>query len=209
MKKSVKTILIILSFFAFGLLLHFGVFEKLLNSTPFVKDYYNNGILTINTRNGIAEVTVNGQQYGQTPQSISNLPEEKYLVELEKVSEDSNLYKKQSFYIELFRNTEAIIDIEIGPDDFKSGHILYYTEMSRSASNKGALTLRTDLQDYEVSIDNEKIDKEKLFTYLLDPKEYDIKISSNGHESLEFPIIIRDGYNLNVRIYLLPIPIKF
>ncbi len=208
MNKSVKIILIILAFLGLGILLHFGVFEKLLSYTPFVKNLYNNSVLTINTRNGIAEVTINGQEYGQTPQSISNLPEDKYLVELEKITEEKDTYKKQSFYIELFRNTEAIVDIEIGPDDFKSGHILYYSDMGKSLNKNGALTIRSDINDYEVLINDDKVSKDKLFSYQLKPNEYKIKVISNGYESLEFPIIIREGFNLNVRVYLLPIPIK-
>ncbi len=209
MNKFAKIILIIFAFVIFGLLLHFNVFENLFTKLPFVKNFYDNSVLTINTRRGNARVTLNGVEYGETPQSISNLSEGEYLVELDKITESGDIYQKQTFYIELYNNTEAIIDIEIAPENFKSGHILYYSPLSKTFEKNGALTLRSDVNDYEVLINNQEIPKEDIVSYQLSPAEYDVQVTSQGYESLEFPIIIREGYNLNVRVYLLPIPIEF
>ncbi len=208
MSKLWKIILIILVFLLLGLSLHYGIFEKIVERTPLVKNIYQNSLLSVNTRRGIANIFLNEVDYGQTPQTITNLSEGEYLVELEKVSE-TTIYPKESFYIELHRNTEAVVDIEIAPEGFKSGHILYYSPMPKALSKDGALTLRSDIENYEVFIDDSKVDSEDILSYQLDPNEYDIKVVAKGYESLEFPIIIREGYNLNIRVYLLPIPIAF
>ena len=209
MKKSWTIILIFCIFLALGLSLHFGIFDNLLSKTPFVKNIYNNSILTINTRGGPARILLNGIDYGETPTSISSLSEGEYLVELEKITETPEIYPKQSFYIELYRSTEAVVDIEIAPENFKSGHILYYLPMARTLSKKGAVTIRSEISNYEVSIDGIKIDQETIVSYQLEPKEYDVVVSANGYESLKFPMIVREGYNLNIRVYLLPIPVNF
>ena len=122
MKNSVKILLAIILLTALGLALHFEVFNNFL---PF-RNLDKNSVLSVNTRRGNARVWINGQDYGQTPQSISNLPDGDYSIELERDSE-SSIYSKQSFYIELHQNTEAVVDIELAPGDFKSGHILYYS----------------------------------------------------------------------------------
>ncbi len=205
MTKSLKITLIILAFLTLGLFMHFDLFSGL----PFVHNFYENSVLTVNTRRGIANIYIDGIDYGQTPTSISNLAQGGYTVELEKISENPETYEKESFYIELYRNTEAVIDIEIAPDGFKSGHILFYSPMPRTFNQEGAVSMRADINDYEVLINDERIDKDKIISYKLEPEEYDIKIMSEGYESLEFPAIVREGYDLNIRVYLLPIPISF
>jgi hypothetical protein len=204
MKNSFKIIIIILGFVALGLVLHFELF----NNFSLIKDFNKNSVLSINTRRGSAKVWINGQDYGQTPQSISHLPDGEYLIELERESEN-NLYPKQSFYIELHQNTEAIVDIELAPGDFKSGHILYYSPAARTLKKVGSVTIRSNLHDFDVKINGERVGRDDLIGYQLNPNEYEVEVTAYGYESLEFPVIIRDGYNLNVRVYLLPIPVNF
>ena len=205
MAKSLKITLIILAFLALGISLHFDVFSGL----PFVRNFYENAVLSVNTRRGLANIYIDGVDYGQTPTSISNLKQGGYTVELEKISENPNIYGKESFYIELHRNTEAVIDIEIAPDGFKSGHILFYSPMPRTFNQEGAISIRADINNYEVLINNERVDKDSAISYKLKPGEYDITVKSEGYESLEFPAIVREGFDLNIRVYLLPIPITF
>jgi hypothetical protein len=40
-------------------------------------------------------------------------------------------------------------------------------------------------------------------------KEYNLQITADGYESLDIPILIEEGYLLNVKTYLFPIPIIF
>ncbi len=205
MEKSLKIILIILVFLILGIAIHYDFLSKV----PFVSNYYENAVLTVNTRRGTANISLNGKDYGQTPTSITNLREGGYTVELEKITESPETYPNQSFYLELYRNTEAIIDIEIAPNNFKSGHILFYSPIPKTSRNEGAISIRSDVKNYDILINNERTAKNDLISHKLKPDEYDIQIISEGYESLEFPAIVREGYDLNIRIYLLPIPISF
>ena len=205
MGKFLKISLIILGFLLLGLFLHFELFYKL----PFANKLQDNAVLSINTRRGIATVYLDGVDKGETPLTIPNLPEGGHTVELEKVSENSEIYPKQNFYVELYPNTEAVIDVEIAPDSFKSGHILYYSPLAGRAGQEGAISIRGDLPNYNVKIGGMEIEKSELSSYKLEPKEYDIVVSAKGFEPLEFPAIVREGYDLNIRIYLLPIPMDF
>jgi hypothetical protein len=205
MGKYLKIILIALAFLALGVSMHFNLLTRL----PLVRNFYENAVLTVNSRRSPANIYLDGVDYGQTPLTIPNLPEGGHTVELERISESSDTYPKQSFYIELYPNTEAVIDVEIAPNNFKSGHILFYSPMPRTFNQEGALSIRSDVSNYEILIDDERIDKSDIISYKLEPNEYDIKVTSEGYESLEFPVIVREGYDLNVRVYLLPIPIVF
>ncbi len=205
MSKILKIIFTILALLVLGLFLHFDILYKL----PYIRDFHENSVLTINSRRGISNIYVNEIDYGETPQSISNLPEGGYNVELERISENSETYQKQSFYVELHRNTEAVIDVEIAPNNFKSGHILYYSPIANVTSSYGAITVRSDLDNFNVLIDERDFEKEDLVSFRLKPKEYDIVVNADGYENLEFPAIVREGYDLNIRVYLLPKPIVF
>ncbi len=205
MAKFLKITSILLIFLALGVSMHFGVFSNL----PLVRDFHKNAVLTVNTRRGVADIYLDGVDYGQTPTSITNLAQGGYTVELEKITESSDTYPKQSFYIELYRNTEAVIDIEIAPNNFKSGHILFYAPIPKTFNQEGAISIRSDLRDYEIRINNERVEQKNVITYKLKPGEYEIEVSSDGYESIEFPAIVREGYDLNVRVYLLPIPMNF
>lgn len=205
MAKSFKITLIALAFLTLGLLLHFDVFSRL----PLFRGFYENAVLTVNTRRSPANVYINGVDYGQTPTSIPNLSEGGHTVELERITENPETYPKQSFYIELYRNTEAVIDVEIAPNNFKSGHILFYLPTPTTFEGKGIMSLRSDKTNYEVFVDGTKISSGDVLSHPLEPGEYQIKVESQGYESLEFPVIIRENYNLNIRVYLLPIPISF
>ncbi len=205
MAKFLKITSIILVFLALGASMHFGIFSNL----PIIRDFQKNAVLTVNTRRGVADIYLDGVDYGQTPTSITNLAQGGYTVELKKITENPDIYPTQSFYIELYRNTEAVIDIEIAPNDFKSGHILFYAPIPRTFNQEGAISVRSELRDYEIRINDERVDKENIIGYSLEPGEYEIKVSSDGYEPIEFPAIVREGYDLNIRVYLLPIPINF
>ena len=205
MSKSVKITLIVIAFLILGTLMHFGAFSNL----PFIQNFHENAVLTINTRRGTSNVYLDGKDYGQTPTSITNLSQGNYNVELEKITEGDGIYPTQSFYIELYRGTEAVIDVEIGPDNFKSGHVLFYSPTPVTFGQKGSISIRSNTSDYELFINNERINEDRVISYRLEPDEYDLRVTSQGYESLEFPVIVRDGYDLNIRVYLLPIPIAF
>jgi hypothetical protein len=43
----------------------------------------------------------------------------------------------------------------------------------------------------------------------MNAKGYDLQLGAEGHEDLDIPILIEEGYLLNVKAYLFPIPIIF
>ena len=208
MNKTAKTLLIIFGVIGLATILHFAPsWDKLLNRVPIFGELYGNTVLIITTSKGRANVYVNEKSYGQTPLTIENLGEGRHLVELEKVTEYEDIYEKQQFYVNLHRNTESIIDMEIAPNNFKSGYILYYTTAPRKADGKGYLTVQSDLNNYSIFLNQENMGNQS--SYQLAPGEYELRAEAEGYESLEFPVIVREGYNLDTTIYLLPIPIDF
>jgi hypothetical protein len=42
-----------------------------------------------------------------------------------------------------------------------------------------------------------------------DSKEYELELVAQGYEKLTIPVLIEEGYLLNVKAYLFPIPITF
>lgn len=208
MKKFTLILLAIILLIGVSVALYFVPFKELASSLPLLKEIYNNTELTINTPKGKATIYVDGQEYGETPTTISNLKEGTHLIELERITESPNAYKKQSFYIDLYRNTESIIDVEIGPKDFLSGYIVYYSVAPKSGNSEGFMTLKVNTNDYKIKVDGEEQTVEQSKTQIIKAGQHELEISAKTYESVKFPIIIREGYNLNVQAYLLPIPIK-
>jgi hypothetical protein len=206
--KERKTALIIVA-----LLLVLSVFfylvpiESVLNKIPFIGDFYNNTTLSINSKNGESSVTINGKEYGETPLEIVSLSSGEYTVVMSKISETDSFYEEHSFDIYLAKNTEARIDIEIGPNDMLYGIVMYYTSIPKSSDNKGMITVTSDPLDAEITLDGEYLADSPMSGYELKSGQYTIEISENGYESVDAPVIIREGYHLNVRAFLLPIPL--
>ena len=206
--KRTKTALVII-----GLLVVFSVFfyfvpiETILSKIPIIKDFYNNTTLSINSKNGECSVTINGEDYGETPLDLANLTSGEYTVVLSKVSDSEGFYKEHSFDIYLAQNTESRIDVEIGPNDLLYGVVLYYTAIPKGTEGTGLLTITSSPLDTEIEVDGEYLSDSPLSGYELTKGEYSITISKEGYEAVEAPVIIREGYHLNVRAFLLPIPL--
>lgn len=205
--KIIKTaIILLIILFLLSILFYFLPTEELLSRLPFVKDLYNNTSITINSKNGKAVVTVNGKDYGETPVTISNLAQGEFEITMTKVSEVKDFYSPKNIDFFLERGTEAIIDYEIGPDGIDSGYLLYYTKSSSSSSDSGFMTLTTTPEKADLYLDGEYFQKAPISTTSLNAKNYQITTKAQGHEDLTLPIIIRNGYNLNISISLYPIP---
>lgn len=204
-----KTALLIISFVVlFSLFLFFVPIDEIISKIPFLNKFYNNTTVEIVTQKGKAKIWINGEDYGETPNKIENLPEGAYTIELEKIAEDNSFYKKQSFQIELTKNTSARIDLEIGPEDLLQGFILYYTP-SKVSSGDGFLTITSNTEDAKIYLDKEFIKRAPVSNIPLKDNQYEVKITSNGYENVEVPIFIRSGYQLNLKTYHFPIPITF
>jgi hypothetical protein len=206
--KKLKTAIIVLAVLLLISLAYFFIpADRILSSLPFVKDLYNNTSITVNSRNGKAEVIINGKNHGETPVDLSGLEEGQYEITLKRVSENIEFYKTRNYKIDLPRNTEAVIDLEIGPADSTSGYILYYTK-SPATDDSGYITIQNTPEDASVFLDGEFLAKTPVNAYTLKEKDYQVKVTAAGYEDVSFPIVVREGYNLNIRSYQFPVPIN-
>ena len=207
MKRPKTTLIITVSILVLSLIFYFVPFDTLLGKIPFVKEIYNNTTLSINLKNGDADVKINDKSYGKTPLVINNLVNGEYTIVLSKISESEVFYKDHSFDIYLAQNTEARIDIEIGPNSLLQGVVLYYTAIPKGSGNTGLVTITSSPLGSKILLDGELLSNTPLSGYLLTKGQYTIKMSKTGYEELETPIIIREGYHLNVKGFLFPVPL--
>lgn len=208
MKKKTKIILIIISIFLFSLLLYFLPTKKIIGKLPILSKFYNNTTLEISIQNGKAKVWINGENHGESPVTVQNLPEGKYSIELERIVDEDSFYEKIILDIDLTRNTTARIDLEIGPDQLLHGAILYYTPI-KTSSNKGLLTVSSNVDEAKVFIDKEFLKISPLTNFSLRAGQYEIKVTAKGHEEVGVPVLIRNNYALNLKTYHFPIPVSF
>lgn len=207
MKKLKTAILIFLSVLFFSTLFFFFPPKKLIGQLPFLNRFYNNTSLEIVTQRGKAKVWINEKDYGETPVTVQDLPEGDYLVEMEKIAPEDAFYKKHSFNIELTKNTTARMDIEIGPEDLLHGSILYYSSM-KTSQGKGYLTVTCSTNDSKIYVNGEFTNRASLTNIELEKGEQKIKVENEGYIGIELPVNIRENYQLNLKIYQLPIPIS-
>lgn len=207
MKKLKTAILIFLSVLFFSTLFFFFPPKKLIGQLPFLNRFYNNTSLEIVTQRGKAKIWINEKDYGETPVTVQDLPEGDYLVEMEKIAPEDAFYKKHSFNIELTKNTTARMDIEIGPEDLLHGSILYYSPM-KTSPDKGYLTVTCSTNDSKIYVNGEFTNRASLTNIELEKGEQKIKVENEGYIGIELPVNIRENYQLNLKIYQLPIPIS-
>jgi len=207
MKRTKTALIITVSVLVLSLIFYFVPFNTILGRIPFIKEAYNNTTLSINLKNGDANVSINGKDYGQTPLEIKDLSSGEYTVVLSKIVDSESFYEDHSFDIYLAQNTEARIDIEIGPNSLLHGVILYYSSIPKGSENTGLLTITSSPLDTKISLDGEFLSNSPLSGYLLTKGQYTIKMSKTGYEEVEAPVIVREGYHLNVKGFLFPIPL--
>ena len=207
MKRTKTALIIIISVLVLSLLFYFVPFNTILGKLPIIKNIYNNTTLSINLKGGEANVSIDDKEYGSTPLEIKDLSSGEYSIVLSKISESENFYQDHTFDIYLTQNTESRIDIEIGPNDLLNGVVLYYTSIPKGSTNTGLLTVTSSPLDAEITLDGETLSNTPLSGYQLTKGQYTIKINKDGYEEVEAPIIIREGYHLNVKGFLFPIPL--
>ncbi len=207
MRRGKTAFLITIFVVALSIILYFFPLKSLIGRLPFVNKFYNNTTIEIVSKNSKSKVLINGEEYGETPITVEDLPEGEYLIELSRISSEEFFYQKQSFNIELSKNTSARIDIEIGPENTLQGAILYYTPVKTITKGKGYITVTSNAQDAKIYIDKEFTDTSPLSNYALMDGQYQVKVTANGYEEIEIPVIVREGYQLNLKTYHYPIPI--
>ena len=177
-----------------------------ISKIPLIKGLAKNTLITINSINGTSTVKINGEEYGSTPLEVEALAPGNHKIEMRReVNQDLTFYEPQTFFINLHENTEAIINIEIGPDDNLSGYYLYYSAAPKSTPETGYFSVSSNTSA-NVFIENNFNELTPIKLSELATGEHNVVISNEGYESVEVPIIIREGFNLNLTVYLLPIP---
>ena len=209
MNKWKSALIIIFLVVSLSVFFFFVPLDGLVKNIPILKSFYQNTTLEITTPNGKSSVKINGKDYGETPANIQNLVSGKYEVELQRTSQHEDFYKPHIFNIPLTKNTTSRINMEIGPGDYLHGVLIYYIEDNTGDSGKGKLTITSNTEDTRIYVDDEFLKNTPAANIELVSKEYKIKLRSNGYEDLEFPVIVRDGYILNIKGYQFPTPITF
>ena len=209
MNKWKSALIIISLVFVLSLFFFFVPIDGIIKKLPLIKSFYQNTTLEITTPNGKSTVKINGKEYGETPANVQNLVSGKYQVELQRSSNQEGFYKSHIFNIQLTKNTTSRINIEIGPGDNLHGVVIYYTEDNTGDSGKGKITVTSNAPDSRVYINDEFLKNTPATNIELVSKEYKIKLKSNGFEDLEVPIIVREGYTLNIKVYMFPTAVTF
>jgi hypothetical protein len=154
-------------------------------------------------------VKINDKEYGETPLTINELNPGEYTVELERMSDSQDFYQKQTINVRLTKNTTSRVELEIGPAGLLHGAVLYYTPQNNLSNNKGAFSVLCDIENSKVYLDEEYIKQPPIIAKEVDSKEYKLELIAQGYEKLDIPILIEEGYLLNVKVFLFPIPITF
>lgn len=207
MKRTKTAFVIVASILILSILFYLLPLDLIVGRLPLIKNFYNNTVLSINIKNGEANVLINGKDYGETPVEVANLPNGEYTIVLSKISDSKNYYKDHSFDIYLAQNTEGRIDMEIGPNNLLHGVVLYYTSIPKGTENTGLLTVTSSPLDADITLDGEFLSKTPLSGYQSTKGQYTVKMSKTGYEDIEAPVIVREGYHLNVKGFLFPIPL--
>jgi len=208
--KKLKTVLIIIfSIVAVSILVYFLPTENLFTKLPFSERFYKNTTLEIVTINGKAKVTIDSDDYGETPVNINELIPGDYNITLERISDTENFYQTETFNVKLTKNTTSRIEVEIGPAGIIHGAVLYYTEQNSLDKENGLLTILSDIDDSKIYLDGDYLKEVPVVAEPLPSKEYELQVNVEGYENLEIPILVEEGYLLNVKTYLFPIPITF
>ena len=208
--KKLKTVLVIISsIIAISILIYFIPSDGLASHIPFLNRFYTNTILEVIAINGKAKVTIDGVEYGETPVTINELSPGDYTIELERIGNTETFYRKHTLSVKLTKNTTSRIEIEIGPAGILHGAILYYTPQNNLSAREGSISVLSDVEDSKIYLDEEYIKQAPVIAHKLTAKEYELEVVADGYEALTMPVLIEDGYLLNVKSYLFPIPIIF
>jgi hypothetical protein len=208
--KKLKTVLIVIfSIVAVSVLLYFLPTENLFIKLPFTDRFYRNTTLEVVAINGKAKVTIDGKDYGETPLNINELTPGDYSITLERISDTENFYETETFNIKLTKNTTSRIEVEIGPAGIIHGAVLYYTEQNSLDKENGLLTILSDIDGSKIYLDAEYLKEAPVVAKPLTSKEYELEVNAEGFENLEIPILVEEGYLLNVQTYLFPILLTF
>jgi hypothetical protein len=208
MKKFATILIVFLTLCAITIALIFINPQDFIKTLPIINKLYNNTTLTINNSKGRSQIVIDGKDSGQTNQTISDLSEGTHTIVLKRIVDDTDsvFYREAVFKVDLANNTESIIDVEIGPDGLLYGYSLFYTPLSSFEQDKSVLSINSPVIEADIHIDNEYKATTPIHRIELKASSYKLTALASGYQNVELPIILRKGYNLNVNVYLFPIP---
>jgi len=182
--------------------------NEAITKLNFTAPLADTGGLFVSVSKGQATVLVDGTDFGTTPQTISQLPVGQHHVELMKISENPSFYGKQTFVINVVKNAEVVINVELLPDDEFAGYIISFDEKLPDSPDQPTVSILCMPSDAEVFLDGISVGIAPLQNLPLSEGEHDIRLHAEGYEDLQFTLKAEPGYNLNIRTKLQPIPIE-
>ncbi|GAB4157324.1 MAG: hypothetical protein Fur003_1020 [Candidatus Dojkabacteria bacterium] len=182
--------------------------EDFKNKIPYFNQLSNNTSLVVQSKNSSANVKIDGKDYGETPLEIETLSKGTHTVTMTRVVEGDEkvFYEPATFFVELNNNTEAFINIEIGPNNQISGYVLSYSAAPYSLQ-EGNYLVKSNYST-RLTLDDKEIGKTPTEILKAKPGDYTLKSNAEGFDPLEVPIVLRAKYNLNIELYLLPVPVN-
>jgi hypothetical protein len=205
--KLLPTILIILGLILINVLVFFISPGEIINNLSIFNKFNNNTSLLIKTQNGKLSIEIDGEEQGETPLEITTLNSGQHSIKLTRISSQQDVfYEPVTYLIDLTNNTEAIMDIEIGPAGSNIGYILQYSP-SPFGDKKSYLTIESNTQA-DTILDELSFGQTPTKVKEISEGEHTLTVSSDGYEELEVPLVGAKGFNLNVQTYLYPIPIN-
>jgi len=205
--KLLPTILIILTLILINVLIFFVSPKEIINQLPFLDKFNNNTSLFIKTQNGKLSVEIDDKDNGETPLELTKLTSGQHKIKLTRISSQEEVfYQPATFLIDLVNNTEAVINIEIGPSGTNIGYILQYST-SPFGDNRSYLTIESNTKS-KTTLDGLSFGETPTKITEIAEDEHTLLITANGYEDLEIPIVGAKGFNLSVQAYLYPIPIN-
>ncbi|HBB64863.1 MAG: WD40-domain containing protein [candidate division WS6 bacterium GW2011_GWC1_33_20] len=208
--KKWKSALIMLSIIILiSTFLFFVPLDGIIKYLPILNSFYKNTTLEITTPNGKSTVKIDGKEYGETPTNIQNLIAGEYEIELSRTSAVEGYYKPHIFNVVLTKNSTSRINMEIGPDDSLHGVVLYYTQDLIGTKGKGKITLTTNSENAKIYTDDDFLKSAPVSNLDMNVGEYKMTVTAENYQDLKFQIVVREGYILNIKGYLLPNPVNF
>lgn len=209
MKKTLlNTVIALVSLAGLTVIIFFLNPAGLADKIPYFSQFRNNTSLIIKTSKGVASVQIDGEDHGETPLELTTLKPGSHQIKMTRLTQQEDIfYEPMLLTVDLNNNTEAIIDLEIAPLGRASGYLLYYTIAPFGESGMGHLTVSANT---EATLTSGGVLINNVPTGLLDMEvgEHNLKVTAPGYEEVLLPIVIREGYNLNIQTYLLPVPIN-
>ena len=193
--KTPKAVVYAIIFFGVILLVYFG--SGIIKYFPNLK---GKSVLSVEMKNGEAQVSVNGTQVGKTPFKSSDIKAGENKVT---IKNDLSQYETT---INFLANTEISIVRDLGISDTFSGGQNFWIEKSASGD---VLSVISNPSGASVFIDGTEVGKTPYTSSTLSESGYELKVEYPGYEAQSTRIKIQKNYRLNSELTLFPMPTPY